>query len=386
MSESEELHKGLEGVLVAESALSYIDGSVGKLVYRGYAIEDLAEGASYEEVLHLLWHGHLPDREELEAFTDAITEEQTVDGAVLDALAELAEADERPMAALRSSVSMLSASDPSDAGPRDLDAALEKGRRITAKIPTLLAAYDRLRRGEDPIEPRDDLSLAANFLYMLTGTVPDDDAAEAMDQALVLHADHGLNASTFTSIVVASTFADMYSAVTAGVGALSGPLHGGANQDVMELFFEIEAQGADPVDYVTTKQEREDDWRVPGYGHRVYQVKDPRAEILERRAKELSETSGDTTYYDYAKAIETFFTEEKGLVERGIAPNVDFFSGTVYHQLGIPVDMFTPIFAMSRTGGWIGHVLEYQADNRLIRPRARYVGPKNEDFVPLEER
>jgi len=386
MSESEELHKGLEGVLVAESALSYIDGSVGKLVYRGYAIEDLAEGASYEEVLHLLWNGHLPDRDELDAFTDAITAEAAVDDTVIDALAGLAEADGRPMAALRSGVSMLSASDPSDAGARDLDVAREKGRRITAKIPTLLAAYDRLRRGEDPIEPRNDLSLAANFLYMLTGEEPDAAAAEAMDQALVLHADHGLNASTFTAMVVASTFADTYSAVTAGVGALSGPLHGGANQDVMELFFEIEEAGADPVDYVTTKQAEEDDWRVPGYGHRVYEVKDPRAKILEKRSKELSEASGDTTYYDYAKAIERFFTEEKGLDERGIAPNVDFFSGSVYHQLGIPVDMYTPIFAMSRAGGWIGHVLEYQEDNRLIRPRGRYVGPENRSFTPLDER
>jgi citrate synthase len=386
MSESEELHKGLEGVLVAESALSYIDGSVGKLVYRGYAIEELARNATYEEVLHLLWHGHLPDREELASFTDAIAEEQAVDDVVVEALGGLAEADEQPMAALRSGVSMLSASDPEpDAEPGDTEAALRKGRRITAKIPTLLAAYDRLRRGEEPVEPRDDLSLAANFLYMLTGEVPDDAAAEAMDQALVLHADHGLNASTFTSMVVASTLADMYSAVTAGVGALSGPLHGGANQDVMELFFEIEAAGAEPVDYVTTKQEQED-WRVPGYGHRVYDVKDPRAKILEGRAEELSEASGDTTYYDYAKAIEHYFTEEKGLDERGIAPNVDFFSGTVYHQLGIPVDMYTPIFAMSRAGGWIGHVLEYQEDNRLIRPRGRYVGPEDAQFVPLDER
>jgi citrate synthase len=385
MSESEELHKGLEGVLVAESALSYIDGSAGKLVYRGYDIEELARGANYEEVLHLLWHGHLPDSKELAAFTDAITEAQAVDDTVLDALAGLAGADEEPMAALRSGVSMLSATDPSDADPRDLDAALETGCRITAKIPTLLAAYDRLRRGEEPIEPRSDLSLAANFLYMLTGEVPDDAAAEAMDQALVLHADHGLNASTFTAMVVASTFADMYSAVTAGVGALSGPLHGGANQDVMELFFEIESEGAAPVDYVTTKQD-EEDWRVPGYGHRVYDVKDPRAVILEQRAKELSEGSGDTTHYDYAKAIEQFFTEEKGLTERGIAPNVDFFSGTVYHQLGIPVDMYTPIFAMSRAGGWIGHVLEYQEDNRLIRPRGRYIGPEDSEFVPLDER
>lgn len=384
MSESEELHKGLEGVLVAESALSYIDGSVGKLVYRGYDIEELARNASYEEVLHLLWHGHLPDAGEFDAFTGAITEEQSVDDTVLEALAGLAAADESPMAALRSGVSMLSASDSDDAAPRDPEAALAKGRRITAKLPTLLAAYDRLRRGEDTIEPHADLSLAANFLYMLTGEEPSEVAAETFDMALILHADHGLNASTFTAMVVGSTLADVYSAVTAGIGALSGPLHGGANQDVIEALLDLDDSGMDPVEWVKEKSDAGE--RVPGWGHRVYSTKDPRAAILQDKLEDLSTADGETKWLDYTTGIEAYLTDEQGLPESGIAPNVDFYSGAVYYKLGIPVDMYTPIFAMSRAGGWLGHVLEYQADNRLIRPRGRYTGPEDRDFTPTDER
>ncbi|MEF8789397.1 MAG: citrate synthase [Haloarculaceae archaeon] len=383
----EELKKGLEGVLVAESSLSYIDGDEGRLVYRGYDIEDLARGASYEEVVYLLWHGELPTREELDEFTDAMAADRDVDADVLAVAERLADAGEEPMGALRTLVSYLSAEDPeSDSEPSDLDAAARKGRRITAKIPTVLAAFDRLRRGEEPVEPHEDLGLAANFLYMLTGEEPDDLAAETFDMALTLHADHGLNASTFTSMVVASTLADLYSSVVAGVGALSGPLHGGANQDVMELFFEIDEADADPVEYVTRVQEEREGWRVPGMGHRVYNVKDPRAEILGAKSEELADETGEPKWFEMAAAIERYFDEEKGLTERGIAPNVDFYSGTVYYQLGIPIDMYTPIFAMSRAGGWIGHVLEYQEDNRLIRPRARYVGETGREFVPVDER
>ncbi len=383
----EELRKGLEGVLVAESELSYIDGDEGRLVYRGYDIEDLARGASYEEVVYLLWHGELPTREELDSFTESMTDEQTVDEEVIEVARRLADAGETPMGALRTLVSYLSAEDPeADSEPTDLDAAARKGRRITAKIPTALAAFDRLRRDEEVVEPDEELGLAANFLYMLTGEVPDDVAAETFDMALTLHADHGLNASTFTAMVVSSTLADLYSSVVAGVGALSGPLHGGANQDVMELFFEIDEAGEDPVEYVTRLQDEREDWRVPGMGHRVYNVKDPRAKILGAKSKELAEETGERKWYDMAAEIERYFDEEKGLTKRGIAPNVDFYSGTVYYQLGIPIDMYTPIFAMSRAGGWIGHVLEYQADNRLIRPRARYVGEKDQEFVPVDER
>ncbi len=383
---TEEIKKGLEGVVVAESELSYIDGDVGKLVYRGYAIEDLAEYATYEEVLYLLWHGSLPTQTELEAFTRTMAEERAVDDYVLDALAELAAADEAPMAALRSAVSMLSASDEDpDAEPQDLDAALRKGRRITAKIPTILAAYQRLRDGEEPLDPKGaELSHAGNFLYMLTGEEPDDVAEETLDMALTLHADHGLNASTFTSMVISSTLADVYASVTGGVGALSGGLHGGANQDVMETLIEVDRSAKDPVEWA---QDALDEGRkIPGFGHRVYNVKDPRAVILEQKSKELGEASGEKKWYDHANKIENYLVEEGGFAEKGLAPNVDFYSGTVYYQLGIPVDMFTPIFAMSRVGGWVAHVLEQLEDNRIMRPRAKYTGAKDEEWVSIDDR
>jgi citrate synthase len=382
----QEIHKGLEGILVAESELSYIDGEAGRLVYRGHDIEDLAREASYEEVLYLLWYGELPAQGELEDFASSMSAERGVEERVLDALDDLASAGERPMAALRTGVSMLSAEEGADSEPGDRDSALREGRRVTAKIPTLLAAYDRFRRDEAPVDPDEEMGHAENFLYMLTGEAPDEVAAETFDQALTLHADHGLNASTFTAMVVASTLADVYSATTGGVAALSGPLHGGANQDVMEMLVEIEDTGADPVEWVTTAMDEREDWRVPGWGHRVYDVKDPRAKILQGKARELGESSGDRKWYDYTTSIETYLTDEMGLPDSDIAPNVDFYSGAVYYQLGIPVDMYTPIFAMSRVGGWLGHVLEYREDNRLIRPRARYVGPKDRDFIPLDER
>ncbi|WP_323172102.1 citrate synthase [Natrialba sp. PRR66] len=381
---ADDLKKGLEGVLVAESDLSSIDGDAGRLIYRGYTIEDLARGASYEEVLYLLWHGHLPNADELASFTDALTEERTVSDDVLSTMERLADAEERPMAALRTAVSMFSATEPeSDADPEDLDATLRQGRRITAKIPTALAAFERYRLGDEPVDPRPDLGLAANFLYMLTGEEPDDIAAETFDQALILHADHGLNASTFTSMVIGSTMADIYSAVTGGVSALSGPLHGGANQDVMEVLIEIDESDLDHREWI--EQATEEGRRIPGFGHRVYNVKDPRAKILAERSEELAE-NGESKWYNYTTTIEQYLTEEKGLVEKGIAPNVDFYSGSVYYQLGIPIDMYTPIFAMSRAGGWIAHVLEYQEDNRLIRPRARYTGPDTREFVPIDDR
>ena len=381
----DELDKGLEGVLVAESELSDIDGDAGKLIYRGYDITDLAQEASYEEVLHLLWKGELPDEEQLDAFTEAMAEERTVSAGVLETLSSLAEADEQPMAALRTGVSMLSAAEPErDADPEDLDVARRKGRRIVAKIPTLLAAYDRLRRGEEPIDPRTDLSLAGNFLYMLTGEEPGEVAEETFDMALILHADHGLNASTFTSMVIASTRADLYSAVTGGISALSGPLHGGANQDVMEVLKELDDSSKEPLEWV--KDRIDSGGRIPGWGHRVYDVKDPRAEILQSKLDDLAESTGESKWLDYTTTIEEYLTEEMGLPEKGIAPNVDYYSGSVYYELGIPIDMYTPMFAMSRSGGWVAHVLEYWQDNRLIRPRGRYVGPNSRSFPPLEER
>ena len=382
---SEELHKGLEGVVVAESELSHIDGDAGRLVYRGYDIEDLAEGASYEEVLYLLWNGELPDSEQLDQFADEMATQRAIEPHVIDALSRLAEADERPMAALRTGVSMLSAADPEgDADPRDPEVARRKARRITAKLPTVLAAYDRLRRGEQPVDPREELSHAGNFLYMLTGEVPGEVAEETFDMSLTLHADHGLNASTFTAVVIASTFADVYSSVTGGIGALSGPLHGGANQDVIEALIDLDESSMTAREWVEDMVDRGE--RVPGWGHRVYNVTDPRAEILRSKLEDLSASSGETKWLEYTTTISEYLTGEQNLVEKGIAPNVDFYSGSVYYQLGIPIDMYTPIFAMARSGGWLAHVFEYQEDNRLIRPRGRYTGQTDQEFPPIEAR
>jgi citrate synthase len=377
---SDDLKKGLEGVLVAESELSFIDGDEGRLVYRGYDIEDLARDASYEEVLYLLWHGRLPNRDELDEFAESMVADREIDDGIMATVRELAAAEAEPMAALRTTVSQLSAyDDDADADPTDEAANLRKGRRITAKIPTILAAFVRVRNGEEPVEPREDLGHAANFLYMLNGEVPDDVLAETFDMALVLHADHGLNASTFTTMVISSTLADLHSTIPGGIGALSGSLHGGANQNVMETLLELDESGKDPVDWVEDRLDAGE--RVPGFGHRVYNVKDPRAKILSEKSEALGDAAGTPHWHDYSVAIEEYLIEEKGL-----APNVDFYSASTYYQMGIPLDIYTPIFVMSRVGGWVAHVLEQYDDNRLIRPRARYVGPMDEEFVPVDER
>jgi len=380
-----DLHRGLEEVVVDESGISYIDGSAGRLVYRGYAIEDLASEASFEETLYLLWYGELPERDELDTFRATLADERAVPAGVAETAGELAAVEEEPMAALRTLVSMLSAYERErEADPEDTDATLRKGRRVTAKLPTVLAAFDRARRGEDPIAPREDLGHAANFLYMLTGEEPDETAVETFDAALTLHADHGLNASTFTTLVIASTYADVYNAVTGGIAALSGPWHGGANQDVVRTLMELDESGKDPVEWV--RDALDEGRRIPGWGHRVYDVKDPRAKILEARSEALAESTGERKWYEYTTAVERYLTEEVGLPGEDIAPNVDFYSGSVYYQLGVPIDLYTPIFAMSRVGGWVAHVLEYVEENRLIRPRARYTGPESREWTPVDER
>ena len=381
---TETVHRGLDGVVVTESVLSKVDGAAGRLIYRGYPIEELARECSYEEILYLLWFGKLPTVDELTALREDLATARTLDDGTHALVEDLADADDSPMAALRTAASRLSAATDRPAGdPRDVDEAFDHGLAITAKLPTILAALDRRREGETPVPPDADLGHAANFLYMLNGEEPDDVLADTFDAALVLHADHGINASTFSAMVTASTVADIYAAVTSAIGTLAGPLHGGANQDVMEVLFEIDESGLDPLEWV--EQATEEGRRIPGFGHRVYNVKDPRAKILQERSAELAE-GGDDTWYEITTTIERYLTDEKGLTEKGIAPNVDFYSGSVYYQLGIPMDMYTPIFAMSRAAGWIAHVLEYQEDNRLIRPRGRYVGPESQEFVPIEER
>jgi len=379
---ADELQKGLEGVLVTESELSYIDGDAGELGYRGYAIEDLARNATYEEVLYLLWHGHLPDETELSEFESSMAAERDISESVRATVRDTAEADEVPMAALRSAVSQTSATDAdadSDTDPTDREANLRKGRRITAKIPTILAAFARIRQGEDPVAPREDLGHAENFLYMLNGEEPDDVLADVFDQALVLHADHGINASTFSAMVTASTLADLHSAVTSAIGTLSGSLHGGANANVMRMLQTVDDSDKNPVRWVEDALDHGE--RIMGFGHRVYNVKDPRAKILSERSAELGEAAGTPKWHDYSVAVEDYMAEEKGL-----APNVDFYSASTYYQMGIPVDIYTPIFAMSRVGGWVAHVLEQYEDNRLIRPRARYVGEKDRKITPVDER
>ncbi|GGI99962.1 citrate (Si)-synthase [Halobellus salinus] len=378
---SDDVQRGLEGVLVAESDLSYIDGDAGKLGYLGYSIEDLAREASYEEVVYLLWHGRLPDAQELDDFSTWMAGARPLDDEVVTEIRQLAAADEVPMAALRTIVSALSAydDDATHDDVTDLDANLRKACRITAKIPTALAAFERFRNGKEAVDPREDLNHAANFLYMLNGEVPDEVLAETFDMALVLHADHGLNASTFSAMVTASTLSDLHSAVTAAIGTLAGSLHGGANANVMRMLKEVDESDADPRTWVETALA--DGRRVPGFGHRVYDVKDPRAEILGAKSKELAEAAGESKWYDYSTTIEAYIADHKAL-----APNVDFYSASTYYQMGIPIDAYTPIFAMSRVAGWIAHVLEQYEDNRLIRPRARYVGEADLPFPAVGER
>ena len=369
--------RGLEGVVALESSLSSIDGQKGELIYRGYDIHDLAEGASFEEVVYLLANGSLPTEDELAGLRRELRSERALPSPVLDLLRNAPD-DAHPMAVLRTAVSALGLYD-DEADVMEEAANRRKAVRILAQIPTIIAAFDRIRKGLDPVAPLDEGTMARNFLYMLNGEEPGEAAERIFDVCLVLHADHGLNASTFTSRVIGSTLSDMYSAIPGAIGALKGPLHGGANREVMRMLLEIDEQGADPADYVKKRLAQGE--RVMGFGHRVYETMDPRAAILRDLVKELSEEAGEMKWYEYSMAILDTMRDEKG-----IDPNVDFFSASTYYQLGLDPDLFTPIFALSRTAGWTSHLLEQWADNRLIRPRAQYVGANNRSFVPLQER
>jgi len=369
--------RGLEGVVALESELSSIDGEAGKLIYRGYDIEDLAANASFEEVVYLLWSGSLPTAEELETLENELRSERALPAPVMEFLRNIPD-DAHPMAVLQTTVSALGLYD-QEANVMEESANRRKAARILAQIPALIAAFDRLRKGLDPIEPLDEGSMARNFLYMLNGEEPGEAAERIFNVCLVLHADHGLNASTFTSRVVGSTLSDMYSAIPSAIGALKGPLHGGANREVMRMLVEIDEQGADPAEYVRKKLDAGE--RVMGFGHRVYRTMDPRAAILRDMLEELSEKEGEMKWYEYSMAILETMRDEKD-----IDPNVDFFSASTYYQLGLDPDLFTPIFALSRTAGWTAHLLEQWADNRLIRPRAQYVGKRDQTFVPIEDR
>ena len=369
--------RGLEGVVALDSELSDIDGQEGKLIYRGYDIRDLAENTTFEEVAHLLWKGHLPNRDELQTLTEQLQAERALPSGLLDIL-PLVPDDANPMAVLRTAVSALAFFD-DEADEMSPEANYRKAVRLTARMPTILAAFDRLRKGRDPVAPLQSVSVAHDFLYTLNGEEPGEAAERTFDICLVLHAEHGLNASTFTARVAGSTLSDMYSAIPGAIGALKGPLHGGANIEVRKMLVEIDRSDQSAAEYV--KQKLANKERVMGFGHRVYKVLDPRATILSDMLEELSEEQGEHKWYDMSREIMETMEQEKGL-----AANVDFFSASIYHMLGIDIDLYTPIFALSRVTGWTAHLLEQWADNRLIRPRAEYVGPRDLTVTPLDER
>jgi len=369
---------GLEGVVAAETELCYIDGIAGELSYRGYEIDDLARNSTFEEVAWLLWHGNLPTRTQLAGLNAQLATERAIHPDLLDHFRHHTPAGVAPMHAFRTAVSMLALYDP-EADDMSPEANYRKSVRLTAQFPTVLAAFDRIRRGVEPVAPRGEGSTASEFLYMLNGDAPGPSAERIFDAALVLHAEHSLNASTFAARVIGSTLADIYSAVTGAMGALKGPLHGGANIEVMEMLLEIDASGETADAYVRRRLAAKE--RVMGLGHRVYKTLDPRAAILRDLLHGLSEEKGEMKWYDMSVAIMDAAKEQKNL-----SPNVDFFSASVYHLLGIRTDLYTPIFAISRITGWTAHLLELWEGNRLIRPDATYVGPPPRKVVPIGQR
>ena len=370
--------KGLEGVVATTSSICFIDGEKGVLAYRGIDIHELADNSTFEETCYLLWYGKLPSREELRDLHERLAEERKLDASIIYRL-QLAPKHALPMDVLRTIVSALSFYDPEEKS-NDRDANFHKAIRLTSQIAMVVAAYDRIRKGKPVVEPDRSLSHAANFLLMLNGTHPSKTAERALDIALILHADHELNASTFAARVTAATLSDMHSAVTSAIGALKGPLHGGANEAVFRILEAIDASGADPVEYIKGMLAQKK--KVPGFGHRVYHTEDPRATHLRTMSRDLGTSSGQPKWFQISHAIEEFVKNDKKL-----NANVDFYSASTYHTLGIDVDLFTPVFAVSRISGWTAHVIEQLEDNRLIRPRADYIGPAYpQKYVQLDRR
>ncbi len=373
-----ELILGLEGVPIAESAISFVDGKAGRLEYRGISIDELADNSTFEEVSYLLLCGELPTGAELDQFKAELSAHRRLKFRIVELIKCLPESG-HPMDALQAGVAAIGMFYPQRHN-MDADARRMACIRLIAKSPTVVAAFDRVRKGEEPIPSRDDLSLAGNFLYMMTGEEPDPTKERILDVCLILHADHTMNASTFSGRVVGSTLADPYSVTSSALGALSGPLHGGANEDVMALLDKVgspERARAEIQGMIARKE------KIPGFGHRVYKTMDPRAKILKKYAEQLAKASG-------SRAVETAIEVEKAVLERyaekGIWPNVDFFSGIVYTELGIPRDCFTPIFAMARVSGWLAHWLEQLKDNRIFRPTQKYVGKHDQPYVPMNKR
>ena len=369
---------GLEDIVVSTSDICFIDGREGRLVYRGYDVNDLVEHSNFEESVYLLWHGSLPSRKDLEAHTKALrsTATRKLPPKMIDILRALPKKSS-PMEVLRTGISALSSFDP-DAEDNSREASLRKALRLTAQMPTLVAAWERIRRGRPVVAPNPRLSHASNFLYMMSGKTPTPLAEKTFDVALILHADHEFNASTFAARVTAATMSDMHSAIVSAIGALKGPLHGGANEQVMLM---VEKIGTPARAETWIKKALADKARIMGFGHRVYRVEDPRAKHLRRLATELGQQAGDTSSVQILDTVAREVTADKK-----IYPNVDLFSGAAYKTMGIATDQFTPIFAISRVAGWAAHVLEQHGNNRLIRPRAEYTGPERATYVPVDQR
>jgi citrate synthase len=371
-----EVKVGLQDVVIATSSICSIDGLRGKLTYRGYDIHDLAECSTFEEVVFLLWRGRLPKPAELSEHQKHLADNRQISPEIVDLLKRLPP-PQHPMETLRTAVSVLSLYDP-EAEDMSEEANRRKALRLTAQMGTVVAAYGRIRAGQDPVAPDSKLSHAANFLHMLQGKAPDAEIAHWFDVALILHADHSFNASTFAARVTASTLSDMHSAITSAIGTLKGPLHGGANEHVMRMLLEI--QGIDRADaYVRNLLEHKK--KVMGFGHRVYHTEDPRATVLRRMSEALGRRAAQTKWFQISKAIEDLMIREKK-----INANVDFYSASAYYVMGIPVDLYPLVFAVSRISGWTAHVLEQYANNKLIRPLAEYTGPTNQKYVPIDQR
>jgi len=371
---------GLRGVVAASTSIGDVNGEKGELIYQGLNIHDLATKSTFEEVVFLLWNGRLPKRAELDDLKKNLAASYALPWQIVELIKGMyarVPANDQPMDALRTVVSALAMFDEES---RDLsrEATIRVATRLTARFPTIVAAMDRARNDLDPVNPNPNLNIATNFLYMLKGEMPDEFDAHVMDVALILQADHELNASTFTARVVAGTLADMYSAVIAALGALSGPLHGGANTAVMKMLLEIGS--LDRVESFV-RQALANKRKIMGWGHAVYRTDDPRATHLRKLSKEMGERKGDTRWYEMTAKVEEVMKREKGLL-----PNVDAYSASTYYMMGIPLDLYTPIFAVSRISGWTAHILEQYANNKLIRPRAEYVGPRNVPYVPIDER
>ncbi len=378
----ETIYKGLNGVNIDTSKICFIDGQKGELIYRGYDIRELADKASYEEVVYLLWNGELPTQNELNGFRDELREHFEVPEQIYDILRSLPPAT-ATMHAVRTAVSALAGFDDDPDGV-DEENVRRIGMRLVAAFPTITAAFERIRQGLEPVRPHPELGVAANFLYMLSGETPTDAAVRVMDVALVLHAEHGSNASTFVARATASTLTDVYSAITAAVSSLKGPLHGGANAGVMRTLEQIgSVEGVEDHVLQTLSDPK---GRVMGFGHRVYRVVDPRAKILKNVAHDLAKESGDSKWFEMSLEMERVMDREMEARGKQVRPNVDFFSASVYRMLGFPIDMYTPIFAVARISGWMAHLFEQYADNQIMRPRLVYEGPRGKEFQSLSQR